>query len=332
MTPKQMPSDSLHSTSEQDAMLRSEKISSQAHLPVLYHEIILALRPRKPGRYVDATLGAGGHARGILEACSPDGCLLGMDVDSQALTIASSILEPFGDRAILVQSSYIHLTEQVHRAGWDQVDGVLIDLGVSSMQLDTPARGFSFLRDGNLDMRFDPRQKMTAADLVNQTTEVELAEIIWKFGEERDSRKIARAIVHNRPVLTTRQLAEIVAGAIPGRTSRIHPATKTFQAIRIAVNSELEALQKFLPQAIAVLKPGGRLAAITFHSLEDRIAKQYFRQESRDCICPPERPICTCGHKASIVEINRHPIMASVEEIESNPRSRSARLRVVEKL
>jgi 16S rRNA (cytosine1402-N4)-methyltransferase len=313
-------------------MLRPEKEGSQVHLPVLYQEIILALRPLNPGRYVDATLGAGGHARGILEACSPHGCLLGMDVDPQALKIALSNLATFGNRAILLNSSYIHLTEQVHRQGWDQVNGVLIDLGVSSMQLDTPDRGFSFLRDGELDMRFDSSQKTTAADLVNTLSEKELADIIWKYGEETRSRQIARAIVQSRPVRTTLQLAAIIARAAGGKATRIHPATKTFQGLRIAVNHELEALEKVLPQAISMLAPQGRLAVISFHSLEDRMVKQFFRRESRDCICPPEQPVCTCGHKATIVEVNRHPIEAAVEESKSNPRSRSARLRVVEKL
>lgn len=332
MTAKRTPNASLPSTSDRDEADRPEKDGSQAHLPVLYQEIILALHPHNRGRYVDATLGAGGHAGGILEASSPKGQLLGLDVDSQALKIAKGNLAHFGKRAMLVKSSYIHLIEQVHHQEWDSVDGVLIDLGVSSMQLDTPGRGFSFLRDGELDMRFDPTLGETAADLVNELPEAELANILWRYGEETRSRQYARAIVNARPLHTTRELAAVIAHAAGGRTSRVHPATKTFQALRISVNHELEALEDFLPQAISVLAPEGRLAVISFHSLEDRIVKQYFRLESRDCICPPEQPACTCGHKASIVEINRHPIQPSDAEIARNPRARSAKLRIVEKL
>lgn len=332
MTSKRTLNASLPSTSSSQGILRPESEGSQAHLPVLYQEIILALRPQNPGRYVDATLGAGGHARGILEACSPHGCLLGMDVDHQALKIAAANLATFGNRAVLINSSYVHLTEQVHRQGWNHVDGVLLDLGVSSMQLDTPGRGFSFLRDGELDMRFSSSQKVTAADLVNTLSEKDLADILWKYGEESHSRQIARAIIQSRPLHTTLRLAAVVAGAVGGKPGRIHPATKTFQALRIAVNHELEAIESVLPQAISMLAPQGRFAVISFHSLEDRIVKQFFRRESRDCTCPPEQPVCTCGHKASIIEVNRRPIMATAEEIKRNPRSRSARLRVVEKL
>lgn len=332
MMPKRSLNASQPSTSNLHDAPRPESEGSQAHLPVLYQEIILALRPQNPGRYVDATLGAGGHARGILEACSPHGCLLGMDIDHQALKIAAANLATFGNRAVLVNSSYVHLAEQVHQQGWDQVNGVLLDLGVSSMQLDTPGRGFSFLRDGELDMRFGSSQKVTAADLVNTLSEKDLADILWKYGEESHSRQITRAIVHSRPIHTTLQLAAVIVGAVGGKAGRIHPATKTFQALRIAVNRELEAIECVLPQAISVLASQGRLAVISFHSLEDRLVKQFFRRESKDCICPPEQPACTCGHKASIIEVDRRPIMATVEEIKRNPRSRSARLRVVEKL
>jgi len=200
-----------------------------------------------------------------------------------------------------VHSSYIHLTEIVHQQGWDHVNGVLIDLGVSSMQLEMPARGFSFQKDGELDMRFCiPTHGMSATDLVNQSSEKDLADILWKYGEEQDSHRIAREIVRYRPVHSTLQLAEIVQRASGGRRGRIHPATKTFQALRIAVNQEMESLDQVLPQAIEILEPGGRLAVISFHSLEDRLVKQFFRRESQDCICPPGQPVCICGHKASI--------------------------------
>ncbi len=305
------------------------------HRSVLYHEIIQALHPQSSGRYVDSTVGAGGHAWGILTASKPDGRLLGLDLDPQALELARQRLAEFRDRFILVQASYTTLLELVQHLHWDSVQGIIIDLGVSSMQLDSPERGFSFQFEGPLDMRFDPTQPLTAADVVNQWSEHDLADLIWRYGEEQQSRKIARAIIQARPLHTTRELAELIARTSKGHPRggvHIHPATRTFQALRIAVNEELQSLEAFLPQAVAALAPGGRLAVISFHSLEDRIVKQFFRRESRDCICPPEQPVCTCGHKATIVEINRHPIEARAEEIEANPRSRSARLRVAEKV
>jgi 16S rRNA (cytosine1402-N4)-methyltransferase len=306
------------------------------HLSVLYHEVLDALQPRKGGRYVDGTLGAGGHAAGILEASSPDGLLLGLDVDPQALSLARQRLSEYGPRAHIVQASYITLREQLAAIHWPDVKGILLDLGASSMQFDTPERGFSFQVDAPLDMRFDPQNPTRAADLVNNLPEKELADLIFQYGEERHARQVARAIVRARPLYTTGQLAEVVAAAVTrGRgksRDHLHPATRTFQALRIVVNKELEALQACLPQAVAALSPGGRLAIIAFHSLEDRIVKQYFRRESRDCICPPDQPVCTCGHRAILKEITRRPLRPQDEEIERNPRSRSARLRVAEKL
>ena len=260
-----------------------------------------------------------------------------MDVDPQALELAQQRLAGFSERVTLVQESYTSLLEQIRQLGWENVQGIVIDLGVSSMQLDTPERGFSFQGEGPLDMRFDPRQPLSAEDVVNRWAERDLADLIWRYGEEQQSRRIARAIVAARPLHTTRELAELVARTLGGRKgsyqkSRTHPATRTFQALRIAVNQELQSIEDFLPQAVEALAPGGRLAVISFHSLEDRIVKQFFRRESRDCICPPEQPVCTCGHKASIREVNRHPIEAQQEEVESNPRARSAKLRVVEKI
>ena len=306
------------------------------HLSVLYHEVLDALQPRKGGRYVDGTLGAGGHAAGILEVSSPDGLLLGLDVDPQALSLARQRLSEYGSRAHIVQASYITLREQLAAIHWPDVKGILLDLGASSMQFDTPERGFSFQVDAPLDMRFDPQNPTRAADLVNNMPEKELADLIFQYGEERHARQVARAIVRARPLYTTGQLAEVVAAAVTrGRgksRDHLHPATRTFQALRIVVNKELEALQACLPQAVAALSPGGRLAIIAFHSLEDRIVKQYFRRESRDCICPPDQPVCTCGHRAILKEITRRPLRPQDEEIERNPRSRSARLRVAEKL
>jgi len=281
---------------------------------------------------VDATVGAGGHAWGILTASAPGGLLLGLDLDPQALEIASQRLSAFESRVTLLKASYTTLQAQLAKLGWATVDGIVIDLGVSSMQIDTPERGFSFLMDGPLDMRFSPAQTTSAADLVNTLPETELADLIFRYGEEKLSRRIARAIVQARPLRTTTELANLILKASGGRRERIHPATRTFQALRIAVNQELQSVEDFLPQALQALAPGGHLAVISFHSLEDRIVKQYFRRESRDCICPPEQPVCTCGHKASIIEITRHPIEATPEEAKTNPRSRSAKLRIIEKL
>lgn len=306
--------------------------SSTPHRPVLYQEILSALLPHRAGRYVDLTVGAGGHAWGMLNASAPDGQLLGIDLDPLALQLAAQRLEPFAGRFTLVQASYTSLAEQLRRLAWDAVDGIVLDLGVSSMQLDIPARGFSFQTDGPLDMRFGPTQLLTADDMVNNWSEHDLADIIWRYGEEHQSRRIARAILQARPLHSTQALAEVIRQAMGERKGRIHPATRTFQALRIGVNAELQALEAVLPQAVAALAPAGRLAVISFHSLEDRIVKQFFRRESSDCICPPEQPACTCDHTASILELTRRPIDAAVSEMENNPRARSAHLRVAEKV
>jgi 16S rRNA (cytosine1402-N4)-methyltransferase len=306
--------------------------SRPPHTSVLYQEIILSLRPHSSGFYIDATVGAGGHAWGILEASSPNGKLLGLDVDPLALELANQRLSFYSGRYTLVHASYTSLLAQIQALGWKRVDGIVLDLGVSSMQIDIPARGFSFQSEGPLDMRFDPTQGSTAADLVNNLDEQELANIIWRYGDEPQSRRIARAICQARPLDTTRQLAEIISRAFGGHRGKIHPATRTFQALRIAVNQELQSIEEVLPQTIEALVPGGRVAIISFHSHEDRLVKQYFRQESRDCICPPEQPVCTCKHKATIKEVTRHPISPGDEETRENPRARSARLRIAEKL
>ncbi len=306
-----------------------------SHVPVLYQEIIHSLEPHRGGFYIDGTLGAGGHAWGILEASSPDGRLLGIDLDPQALELARLRLSVFGERAVLVHSSYTRLQEHMKKLGWNQVDGIVLDLGLSSMQLDTPERGFSFQTDAPLDMRFDPENPVSADEVVNTFTEKELADMFFKYGEERHSRQIARAIVQSRPIHSTLKLAELVARVArrPGKHAEsIHPATRIFQALRITVNHELESVETVLPQAVGALLPGGRLAVIAFHSLEDRIVKQFMRTESTNCLCPPRQPVCTCGHKATIREVTRHPITPGEEEISQNPRSRSARLRVAEKL
>ncbi len=302
------------------------------HQPVMVEEAVQALRVRPGGRYVDATVGTGGHAQAILEA-EADAHLLGLDVDPEALAVARTRLAPYASRATLVRASYTTLPTQLARLGWDKVDGILVDLGVSTLQLEAPERGFSFRHEGPLDMRFDPRSgRPTAAQLVNTLTEEALAELFWKYGEERYARRIARAIVRSRPLRTTKELADLVASVVPFERPGFHPATRVFQALRIAVNGELENLERFLPLAVEALAPGGRLVVLAFHSLEDRIVKRFFQQESRGCICPPQVPICQCGHKPRVRIIKPFPMFPSDEEKARNPRARSARMRVVERL
>lgn len=292
-----------------------------AHEPVLYNEVMAALAPRSAGVYIDGTLGNAGHARGILERSSPDGRLLGIDLDAQALHLAQAALAPYEARVTLVHGSFAQLGAIAREHGFAPADGILLDLGVSSMQLMQPERGFSFQLDGPLDMRFDPSaDTATAADLVNTLSADELADIMFRYGEERMSRRIAHAIVEARPLHTTAELAGLVARVV-GRRGRLHPATKVFQALRVAVNNELEVLEQGLVQAVSVLAPGGRLAVIAFHSLEDRIVKNYFRQQAQACAAGPTLRLVT-----------RHPIQASQMERERNPRSRSAKLRVVQKV
>jgi 16S rRNA (cytosine1402-N4)-methyltransferase len=290
------------------------------------------MQPHREGLYIDGTLGAGGHAWGILQASNPDGQLLGMDVDPQALNLAQEKLAEFGDRAILVRASYRSLLQQLANLGWRRVDGILFDLGLSSMQLDISTRGFSFQSEAPLDMRFDPAGKLRAEDLVNNLDEYELADVLFRYGEERRSRQVARAIVRARPIQTTTQLAQVVAGVTSGGKSGMHPATRTFQALRIAVNGELDALEEVLPQTVEALALGGRLVVISFHSLEDRMVKQFMRNESKDCLCPPRQPVCTCGHLATLRNLTVKPVRPKDEEISNNPRSRSARLRIAERI
>ncbi len=303
-----------------------------AHVPVLYKEIIHALQPKRGGRYVDCTLGAGGHARGILEACAPDGLLLGFDVDPQALALSRETLAPYEGRIHLAQASYITLASQLASLNWDSVDGIVLDLGASSMQFDTAARGFSFMQDGPLDMRFGINATQSAADIINNYAEEEIADLIFRYGEDRDARRIARAIVGNRPLNTTRELVSVIEKASPRRGERVHPATQTFQALRIVVNGELDAVESVLPQAVSALNVGGRCAVISFHSLEDRIVKDYFREQSKELVNPPYERIYEAERKAVVKIINKKPITAADEEIKDNPRARSAKLRVIEKL
>lgn len=302
------------------------------HAPVLVEEAVHYLAVQPGGRYVDCTTGGGGHARAILEAASPGGLLLGLDADPKALAIAAETLAPFASSVRLVEANFRQLAQVCRDLNFVPVHGVLFDLGVSSFQLADVERGFSFQTEAPLDMRFSPSQTLTAADIVNGYSEVELAAVIWRYGEEPASRRIARAIVRARPITSTLHLASVVARAVgPGR-QRIHPATRTFQAIRIAVNDELTALEEALAQARDILGGGGRLVVISFHSLEDRAVKQFMQRESRDCLCPPEAPRCTCGHKATLRLLTRRVVTPTAEEISANPRSRSARLRAAERI
>lgn len=305
------------------------------HVSVLYQEVVDALRPKPGGRYLDCTLGAGGHAAAILEAAGEGARLLGLDADPEALALARERLEPFGERARLVNANFRYLVETAREEGFVPLDGVLMDLGLSSMQLDIFSRGFSFRRDGPLDMRFDPRQTVTAADIVNGADELELRKMLYEYGEERHAPRIVRAIVQERSrrrIETTSHLVETVSRVLGPRREGINSATKTFQALRIAVNGELDSLRSALPQALDVLAMGGRLAVISFHSLEDRIVKGFMRHEASDCICPPGLPVCVCGKQPSVRLISRKPIVAMADEVAANPRARSAKLRVAEKI
>jgi 16S rRNA (cytosine1402-N4)-methyltransferase len=258
--------------------------------------------------------------------------VLGLDTDPDAVARARERLAPFSNRTEIVHTSYSRVLDEASARGWVPVDGIVFDLGFSSQQIEDPARGFTFRVNGPLDMRFDPTVgSPTAAELANGLSCEELAAIIWRFGEEQRSRKIAEAITAARPILTTVELVAAIE-SVTGRRGRIHPATKTFQALRIAVNDELSVIAMALPQAVEILATGGRIAVISFHSLEDRVVKDFLRRESRDCICPAEVPVCTCHHRATLRIVSRKPIRPTEREVMENPRSRSARLRVAEKL
>ena len=307
------------------------------HLSVLAREVIEQLAPCPGGTYLDGTLGGGGHSELILEKIGPDGLLIGIDRDQSALAAASERLKRFGSSFKPLQGSFGDLAELLKREGISAIDGLLLDLGVSSHQLDTDERGFSFRLDGPLDMRMDRTCGDSAADLLQECSAQELEQIIKEFGEERWAKKIALRIVQVRqetPITTTLQLADLVAGTIPRRfhEDRIHPATRTFQGLRIAVNQELEQVQQGVSAGIAALKPGGRIAVISFHSLEDRIVKHLFREAATGCTCPPKMPYCVCNKKPQLRILTGRPIIAGAEETDRNPRARSAKLRVAEKL
>ena len=297
------------------------------HLSVLYKEALEALNIVPHGRYIDGTLGAGGHTRGIL---SQGGLVLAFDWDPEAIQYAQKALAEFGEQVTFANASFAEMADVAPQHGFTAVDGVLLDLGLSSRQLDNPERGFAFRFDAPLDMRFDTRRTQTAADLVNTLPESALADIFWRYGDEKQSRRIARAIVAQRPLQTTTQLADLVAREVRGR-QKIHPATRVFQALRIAVNGELDALEKGLDAAISLLKPGGRLAVISFHSLEDRLVKNVMRDLSQEEIWPDNAPEPDPTWRPVLTRVTRKPIVPTAVEIAANPRSRSAKLRVAEK-
>ena len=296
------------------------------HKPVMVEEVTTALQPRSEGLYIDCTTGEGGHAEAILSHCDPPARLLGLDLDREALAVAGDRLSKFGESVSLVETSYVDIVEVAAKNGHLPCDGVLLDLGVSSLQLDSGPRGFAFSKEGILDMRFGPSVERSAREIVNETEEGDLADLIYLLGEDRRSRRIAGAIVRARPIETTTDLAEVIAGAV-GRGSRgrrsIHPATRTFQALRMAVNGELENVEAGIHGAIEVLRPRGRLAVITYHSIEDRLVKNIFRKEST---------ATDENHSPALRLINRRVIKPDPMEISANPRSRSAKLRVAERL
>ena len=298
----------------------------------MVEEILAALQVKSGGRYIDCTAGEGGHSLAILTAATPPPNVLCLDRDEEALQTATGRMQAYGDNATIRHANYSEVAVVASETGFTEADGLLLDLGISSLQLDKGERGFSFRHEARLDMRFDASQSVSADVIVNEYTEEELADVIYRYGEERRSRRIARAIVRSRPVRTTTQLAEIVSESIGRRRGRIHPATRTFQGIRIAVNDELGNLREGLEGANEVLRMGGRLAVIAYHSLEDRIVKNMLRRMASECICPPSIPYCQCGHVPTVRIVNRRVIKPSREEALANPRSRSARLRVAERL
>lgn len=305
------------------------------HKSVLLQEVLEYLQPKQNINFVDATLGFAGHSKEILKLTEPKGMLIGIDQDNQALEFSKKELESFGERFIPFKGNFDQIVEAVGEI--KVTGGILADLGVSSLQLDEGERGFSFQKKGPLDMRMSQDAELTAADVINDFTESELAEIIYKYSDEKFAKRIASRIVAARElskIVDTQTLAEIVSGAIPRKfwPKGINPATRTFQAVRIAVNDEMGALERFLPQAVDLLESGARMGIITFHSLEDKIVKDYFKKESTACTCPPNFPKCVCGGVAKIKIINRKAIRPNESELDENPRSRSAKLRVIEKI
>lgn len=310
---------------------------SDFHQPVMAAEVLDYLRLKPGDNVIDCTLGGAGHVLEYLKQTAPDGKVLGIDLDPLAISVATKATKKYGQRVKLVQDNFKNIKKIAQENGFDHVNGIVLDLGLSSGQLQDQKRGFSFLADGALDMRFGGQTDVTAYAIVNSYGEQQLVDIFRKFGEERLARPIAQKIITNRkiqPITTPQQLVEIITEAYKKyfrQGSKVNPATKVFQALRIAVNGELENLVEVLPQTVSILKPGGRIVVISYHSLEDRIVKDFFRQEIHDCICPPEMPVCQCDHKKSVQIITKKPIIAGNEELALNPRARSAKLRVAEK-
>ena len=302
------------------------------HEPVLLRETVEYLAVRPGCTYIDLTVGEGGHARAMLQQAMPGGRLLGIDLDPMALERARHRLQAYGESCSLVHGNYSHVEQLASVLVFSEPDGILMDLGLSSFQLESTGRGFSFQRDEPLDMRFDWESGPSAADIINSYPADVLAKILTLYGQEPRARSIAKAVVQQRPIRSTMELANLVARASGGRRGPIHPATRTFQALRLAVNSELDNLKAGMTQAMKLLKRGGRLVVISYHSLEARIIKEAIAQEAKGCICPPRAPICTCGHTPSIKIVTRKAVAPSPEEVRRNPRSRSARMRVVEHL
>ena len=307
------------------------------HIPVLAQQVLDVLQPAPGKLFLDGTVGGGGHSSLLLQASAPDGFLLGLDQDDEALAEATRRLAPYQGRYRLIRSNFADMAAAAAEAGLSGFDGILLDIGVSSHQLDAPERGFSFHNDAPLDMRMDRRMPLSAADVVNTYSEDELTDIFYRYGEENWSRRIAKFIVEQRekkPLATTLELAELIKRAIPAakREKDQHPAKRVFQALRIEVNQELSVLTRGMEAALQLLKPGGRLAVISFHSLEDRIVKEMFRDWATGCICPPKQPICTCKHQAQVKVLTRKPLLATPQELEENYRAHSAKLRAVEKL
>ena len=305
------------------------------HVSVLLNETIDGLNIKPDGIYVDGTLGGGGHAYEVCRRLGEKGSIIGIDQDAAAIEAASARLKDFGEKVTIVRSNYCDMKSKLHELGIDKVDGIVLDLGVSSYQLDTAERGFSYREDAPLDMRMDTRQKMTARDIVNDYTEADLYRVIRDYGEDKFAKNIAKHIVQARavkPVETTAELSEIIRASIPMKFQKKsgHPAKRTFQAIRIELNRELDVLRDSLDDMIDLLNPGGRLCIITFHSLEDRIVKSAFRKNENPCTCPPDFPVCVCGKKSKGSIITKKPILPSEEELEYNSRSKSAKLRIFE--
>ena len=300
------------------------------HCPVMVKEVINALKIASEGVYVDCTVGEGGHSLAISGATYPKPTIVGIDLDKNALTTAKKML---GERAVLINDSYVKIKEISHRLNYRKIDGILLDLGLSSLQLETANKGFSFARESRLDMRFDTKQELSAWDIVNKYSQQELADILYFYSNESKSRQLAKAIVNARPIDTTTELANLIKNMMfSNRKSKIHPATRTFQALRIATNDELGNIQKVLSNALDILKTGGRVVVITYHSIEDRLVKRFMAKYASKCICPPNNPICNCEHEPKIKLISKKVIKPSENEVNKNPRSRSAKLRVAELL